>query len=71
LARRSEQGGRPLEQFIEETFNGAALQDIGRALADGIFPQYCLHSQSCPIVRKATAEHFQSLPPVPADEVGN
>jgi molybdenum cofactor biosynthesis enzyme MoaA len=56
LARWTERGSRPIEQFIEETRNGAALQEIRRSLAGGVFPAYCLSSRSCPIVRKAMTE---------------
>ena len=60
LARWSEQGTRPTEQFVEETRNGAALQEIRHSLASGVFPAYCRSSQSCPIVRNATSEEKHS-----------
>jgi hypothetical protein len=53
LARWTERGSRSVEQFIEETRNGAAFQEIRQSLASGVFPAYCLSAQSCPIVRKA------------------
>ena len=56
LARWTERGSRPVEQFIEETRNGAAFQEIRHSLASGVFPAYCLSAQSCPIVRKAMTE---------------
>jgi len=56
LARWTERGSRPVEQFIEETRNGAAFQEIRHSLASGVFPAYCLSSQNCPIVRKAMTE---------------
>jgi len=65
LARWTERGSRPVEQFIEETRNGAAFQEIRHSLASGVFPAYCLSAQSCPIVRKAMTEGARS-----ASEVG-
>ncbi len=56
LARWTDRGDRPVQQFIEETRNGAAFREIREALARGVFPAYCLSTHSCPIVRKATAE---------------
>jgi MoaA/NifB/PqqE/SkfB family radical SAM enzyme len=41
LARWTEQGSRPIGQFIDEIFNGVAFQEIRRSLADGVFPQCC------------------------------
>lgn len=72
LARWTEQGSRPIGQFIDEAFNGAAFQDIRRSLADGVFPPYCLSSLNCPIVRDATADgpHSQSRTLAPTDEAG-
>jgi hypothetical protein len=73
LARWTEQENRPIGQFIEETFNGPAFQGIRSSLAAGVFPEYCLSSRNCPIVRNATADgrHSQSRPPTPAGDVGN
>jgi len=65
LARWTEQGSRSVEQFIEETRNGAAFQEIRHSLASGVFPAYCLSTHSCPIVRKAMNERTGS-----ASEVG-
>jgi hypothetical protein len=56
LARWSERENRPTEQFVDEIFNGAALQEIRHSLANGVFPPYCLSTGSCPIVRQATAD---------------
>jgi hypothetical protein len=56
LARWSERGNRPIEQFIEETRNGAAFQEVRNSLAAGVFPAYCSSSKSCPIVQKAMTE---------------
>jgi hypothetical protein len=56
LARWSEQGPRSVHQFIDDIFNGATMQTMRHALATGAFPQYCLSSPNCPIVRKATAD---------------
>jgi MoaA/NifB/PqqE/SkfB family radical SAM enzyme len=55
VAHWSDRGNRPAEQFIEETRNGAAFQEIRHSLARGVFPAYCLSSKSCPIVSKAAA----------------
>jgi MoaA/NifB/PqqE/SkfB family radical SAM enzyme len=60
LARWSEQGSRTIGQFVEDTFNGAAMQEIRHSLANGVFPAYCLSTWSCPIVRKATADGAHS-----------
>jgi hypothetical protein len=65
LARWTEQGSRPVEQFVEETRNGAAFQEIRHSLASGVLPAYCLSTHSCPIVRKAMNERTGS-----ASEVG-
>ncbi len=74
LARWSERGSRSIEQFIEETRNGAAFQEIRRSLAGGVFPVYCESSRSCPIVRKATPDaHSEEgagdgmIPPSPVE----
>ena len=56
LARWSEQGSRPIEQFVEETRNGPALQEIRGSLANGVFPAYCLSARNCPIVQKVMPE---------------
>ena len=56
ISRWGERGNRPVEQFIEETRNGPAFQEIRHSLANGVFPTYCLSSQSCPIVRKEMTE---------------
>jgi MoaA/NifB/PqqE/SkfB family radical SAM enzyme len=56
LAHWAEQGDRSISQFIDETFNGDAFQEIRRSLASGIFPSYCLSTKGCPIVRHATAD---------------
>jgi MoaA/NifB/PqqE/SkfB family radical SAM enzyme len=53
LARWTERGSRAVEQFIEDSRNGAALQEIRHSLASGIFPAYCLSSLNCPIVAKS------------------
>jgi molybdenum cofactor biosynthesis enzyme MoaA len=50
--RWTERGDRTIEQFIEETRNGAAFQEIRSSLAGGVFPAYCSSSRSCPIVHK-------------------
>jgi MoaA/NifB/PqqE/SkfB family radical SAM enzyme len=65
LARWTDRGSRPVEQFIEEIRNGAAFQEIRRSLGSGVFPAYCLSTHSCPIVRKAVNESARS-----ASEVG-
>ena len=48
-------GARPLAAMGEyrETWNAPILQDIRRHIARGEFHEYCLGSQSCPIVRKS------------------
>ncbi len=56
IARWAEQGSRTVEQFVEDTRNGAAFQEIRNSLARGIFPAYCTSSPSCPIVRRAVDE---------------
>ncbi len=56
IARFTEQGSRSIEQFVEDTRNGAAFREIRDSLARGVFPAYCLSSPSCPIVRRATSE---------------
>lgn len=63
LARWTERGDRPVGQFIDDTFNGAAFQEIRRSLASGVFPAYCLSAGGCPIVRTATADAAPSAPP--------
>jgi hypothetical protein len=63
LARWSERGSRPLQEFVDDTFNGAALQEIRRALASGVFPQYCMSSVGCPIIRHATEDRALPAPP--------
>lgn len=65
VARWTEQGSRQVEEFIEETRNGAALQEIRKSLASGVFPAYCLAAKSCPIVRKGMTEGARS-----ASEIG-
>ncbi len=42
----------PMEEY-RETWNSPTLQAIRRDLAAGRFHDYCLSSESCPIVRKA------------------
>ena len=71
LARWTEQGSRSVEQFIEETRNGPALQEMRRSLASGVFPAYCLSTHSCPIVRKAVAEEASSGDAPSASEAGS
>ena len=56
LARWTEQGSRSVQQFVEETRNGPAFQEIRRSLADGVFPAYCLSTHSCPIVSREISE---------------
>jgi hypothetical protein len=56
LAHWAERGDRSIRQFIDDTFNGDAFQEIRRSLASGIFPAYCLSTKGCPIVRHATAD---------------
>jgi MoaA/NifB/PqqE/SkfB family radical SAM enzyme len=63
LAQWSDQGSRPLGQFVDKTFNGPAFQEIRRTLASGEFPQYCRSSPTCPIVRHATADGARSASP--------
>lgn len=54
-------GSRPLAPMdaYGETWNGGEIQAIRRELAAGRFHEYCLSSESCPIVRKSA--HGQAL----------
>ena len=47
-------GGEPVAGFDDyrEAWNGPAIVHIRASLAAGKFPQYCLNSPACPIVRK-------------------
>jgi len=47
-------GGEPVADFdgYREAWNGPAIVHIRETLAAGRFPQYCLNSPACPIVRK-------------------
>jgi hypothetical protein len=56
IARWTEQGSRTVEQFVEDTRNGAAFREIRNSLARGVFPAYCASSPSCPIVRRGMIE---------------
>ncbi len=67
VARWTEQGNRSVQQFIEETRNGPAFQEIRRALANGVFPAYCLSTHSCPIVRKADDDETMTAEPISED----
>lgn len=53
----SERGGRPLEQFLWDVWNGEAYRRIRSELASGRIPEHCRHCHSCPIVRK----HFHRV----------
>jgi MoaA/NifB/PqqE/SkfB family radical SAM enzyme len=59
IARWSERGGRPLEQFIWDVWNGKRYQEIRSSLARGKVPELCRMAKSCPIVRK----RFEQPPP--------
>ena len=50
-------GGAPVADFDEyrEAWNGPEIVEIRRSLAAGEFPEYCLKSPACPIVRKHQA----------------
>ncbi len=61
-ARWTERGNRSIEEFIEETRNGAAFREIRSSLAEGVFPAYCASSRSCPIVQKAMTERSANKP---------
>lgn len=47
-------GGEPVADFdgYREAWNGPEIVHIRQSLAAGKFPQYCLNSPACPIVRK-------------------
>ncbi len=51
IATWDEQRGRPLDQFLNDVFNGPEYQEIRRELAAGRLADYCLNTPSCPILR--------------------
>ncbi len=53
IARWTERGNRSVDEFFEDIRNGPQLQEMRRALASGVFPEYCKASLCCPIVQKA------------------
>jgi MoaA/NifB/PqqE/SkfB family radical SAM enzyme len=50
----------PMDQY-REAWNGPEVQAIRGALAEGHFPEYCLHATTCPIVRKSVASRALPL----------
>ena len=59
-------GARPLAPMgdYRDVWNAPILQDIRRHIARGEFHEYCLDSQSCPIVRKSryARRHYEASP---------
>jgi len=56
IAGWSEQGNRSAQEFFEAVRNGPQLQEMRRALARGVFPNYCKAALGCPIVNRASAD---------------
>jgi MoaA/NifB/PqqE/SkfB family radical SAM enzyme len=52
IARWSERGERPLEEFLWDVWNGERYREIRSSLAHGHLPELCLNARSCPIVRR-------------------
>ena len=52
IATWDEQGDRPLDEFLQDVFNGPAYQEIRSELAVGRLADYCLNTPSCPILRQ-------------------
>jgi MoaA/NifB/PqqE/SkfB family radical SAM enzyme len=52
LARWEEQGDRPLEQFLQDVWNGPQFQHIRAELAGGRLAEYCRNTPSCPILKR-------------------
>lgn len=56
IAKWEDQGDRTVDQFLTDTFNSPAYQDIRRELAAGRLSSYCRNTPSCPVLkRQATA----------------
>ena len=60
IARWPERGGRPLEEFLWNVWNGERYQAIRSSLARGQLPELCRMARSCPIVWRRF-ERFPSL----------
>ncbi len=52
LACWNEQGERTPQQFLDEVWNGPALQEIRAELAAGRLAEYCRNTPSCPILKR-------------------
>ena len=52
IARWDEQQGRPLDEFLQDVFNGPAYQELRSELAAGRLASSCLNTPSCPILRQ-------------------
>jgi hypothetical protein len=52
LAKWEDQGDRPLDQFLQDTFNSPEYQDLRSELAEGRLATYCRNTPSCPILKR-------------------
>lgn len=70
LATFDQQGGRTLEQFLQDVFNGPELVHIRSELAAGRLPEYCRTCQNCPVTSRLGQRAVASplLPIISLDE---
>jgi MoaA/NifB/PqqE/SkfB family radical SAM enzyme len=52
LAKWEEQGDRPLQEFLRDTFNSEEYQHIRAELAAGQLAKYCKDTPSCPVLKR-------------------